>query len=217
VSDFSQVTEKGYDLNVAYVSGDDLRQQITNDRTPATRRAWTHLDSTNSTVQPGGRERRPDPTDLNIVSANAYLGARGIVKALQAGADIIICGRVSDASPVIGAAWYWHSWTDHDYDQLAGSLIAGHLIECSAYVTGANFAGFTKFKQSAIIHPGFPIAEIHGDGSCVVTKHPGTGGVVNTETVRCQLLYELQGNVYLHSDSKAILQDVRVEQQDKDR
>ena len=76
-----------------------------------------------------------------LVSANAYLGARAIVKGLEAGADIIICGRVADASPVIGAAWYWHGWSDESYDALAGGLVAGHLIECSAYVTGANFAG----------------------------------------------------------------------------
>lgn len=132
-------------------------------------------------------------SSIPVVSANVYLGARGITQALQAGADIVICGRVSDASPVMAAAWYWHSWTAEDYDRLAGSLVAGHLIECSAYVTGANFAGFTNYSQDRLIDPGFPIAEISDDGSCVVTKHPGTGGFVNVDTVKCQLLYELQG------------------------
>lgn len=99
-----------------------------------------------------------------------------------------------------------------DYDKLAGVLIAGHLIECSAYVTGGNFAGFTNCDQNLLINPGFPIAEVHGDGSCIITKHVGTDGIVNVDTVRCQLLYELQGNIYLHSDCQAILDDVEVHQ-----
>lgn len=155
--------------------------------------------------------------DNKIVSANAYLGARAIVAGLRAGADIVICGRVSDASPVIGAAWYWHNWSDTQYDQLAGALVSGHLIECSAYVTGGNFSGFTELPFETTLHPGFPIAEIAADGSCVITKHEGTGGIVNTDTVRCQLLYELQGNIYLHSDSKAYLDAVKVVQEGKDR
>lgn len=146
-----------------------------------------------------------------MVSAHAYLGARGIVDGLRRGADIIICGRVADASPVIAAAWYWHSWSDSDYDRLAGALVAGHLIECSAYVTGGNFAGFDRYSIENFIEPGFPIAEIEADGSCTVTKHDNTGGIVDVDTVRCQFLYELQGNVYLNSDVSAILDDITVE------
>lgn len=156
-----------------------------------------------------------------IVSANAYLGARGIVTALRNGADIVIAGRVADASPVVAAAWYWWGWDDGAYDALAGALVAGHLIECSAYVSGGNFAGFNEAERygglDTFLEPGFPIAEVDGDGSCVVTKHEGTGGVVDVETVRCQLLYELQGNVYLHSDVKAVLDGVEVEEVGKDR
>lgn len=156
-----------------------------------------------------------------IVSANAYLGARGIATAFRHGADIVIAGRVADASPVVAAAWYWWGWDDSAYDALAGALVAGHLIECSAYVSGGNFAGFNEEGRygglETFLEPGFPIAEVDKDGACVVTKHEGTGGVVDVETVRCQLLYELQGNVYLHSDVKAVLDGVEVEGVGKDR
>lgn len=214
-----QIEEKQLDLRVAYISGDDLKQEVGPTMPADVKLLWPHLDSTNPSLN-----RPEDPTsqvtvssNVPIVSANAYLGARGIVGALKAGADIVICGRVSDASPVIAAAWYWHSWKATDYDQLARSLIAGHLIECSAYVTGANFSGFTNYDQSKVLDPGFPIAEIAGDGTCIIAKHPGTGGIINVDTVRSQLLYELQGNVYLHSDCKAILDDVLVEQVGSDR
>ena len=158
-----------------------------------------------------------DPINHPIVSANVYLGARAIVKAFESGADIVICGRVADASPVIGAAWYWHSWGDTDYDRLAGALIAGHLIECSAYVTGSNFAGFDQYGLDDLIDIGFPIAEIALDGGCVITKHEGTQGLVTVETVKCQLLYELQGNVYLNNDVKAYLDGITIDQVGKDR
>lgn len=154
---------------------------------------------------------------VSLVSANAYLGARAIVQSLRHGADIVICGRVADASPVIGSAWYWHDWSDTDYDRLAGALISGHLIECSAYVTGGNFSGFTEYEQDLFIDPGFPIAEIEEDGSCVIGKHEGTGGLINVDTVRCQFLYELQGSIYLNSDVKAYLNDIKIEQVGKDR
>lgn len=178
-----------------------------------------HLDAGNQLVKPGPRTYAFAEADAPVpmVSAHAYLGARGIVDGLRRGADIVICGRVADASPVIAAAWFWHSWGEGDYDRLAGSLIAGHLIECSAYVTGGNFAGFDRCPMDTLVEPGFPIAEIEADGSCVITKHEGTGGLVDVDTVRCQFLYELQGNVYLNSDVSAILDDVVVEQAGKDR
>ena len=153
-----------------------------------------------------------DTVSKPVVSANAYLGARAITKGLELGADIIICGRVADASLVIGAAWWWHSWSETDYNELAGAFVAGHLIECSAYVTGANFAGFTDYDLESLIDVGFPIAEIERDGTCVITKHLDTKGIVNVDTVTCQFLYELQGDAYLNSDVKAILHDVQIEQ-----
>ena len=186
---------------------------------PTTKAELQHLDSGNPSVVHSELTYGFLNADEKVpmVSAHAYLGARGIVDGLRRGADIIICGRVADASPVIAAAWFWHDWTDNDYDQLAGSLIAGHLIECSAYVTGANFAGFDKFDLDNLVAPGFPIAEISKDGSCVVTKHPGTQGFVNLDTVRCQFVYELQGDMYLNSDVSAYLGDVVIEDEGNDR
>jgi hypothetical protein len=191
---------------------------------PSTKDALRHLDSGNPSAAPSeltyaflnNNSGKPVP----MVSAHAYLGARGIVDGLRRGADIIICGRVADASPVIAAAWFWHDWSATDYDQLAGSLIAGHLIECSAYVTGGNFAGFddeAKYNLDNLVVPGFPIADINQDGTCVVTKHPGTGGMVNVDTVRCQFLYELQGTTYLNSDVSAHLKDILIEDAGVDR
>lgn len=177
-----------------------------------------HLDSDNPDVRLPWNTLDPSKSkSITLVSANAYLGARAIVRGLRLGADIIICGRVADASPVIGAAWYWHSWKDTDYDRLAGALISGHLIECSAYVTGGNFSGFTEYEQEVFIEPGFPIAEIESDGSCVIAKHENTGGLINEDTVRCQFLYELQGNIYLNSDVKAYLHNVTVKSIGKNR
>lgn len=118
---------------------------------------------------------------------------------------------------VIGAAWYWHSWRDTDYDELAGALIAGHLIECSGYVTGSNFAGFYEYPLEDLYDITFGIAEIEKDGTCVITKHDAKNGFVNEDTVKCQFLYELQGNVYLNSDVKAILDEVQVRQESKNR
>ncbi|OJJ02586.1 hypothetical protein ASPVEDRAFT_42091 [Aspergillus versicolor CBS 583.65] len=217
------VSEKNLSLRVAYLSGDDMYPAL-GPNMPSTKDALRHLDSGNPSAAPSGltyaflnnNSGKPAP----MVSAHAYLGARGIVDGLRRGADIIICGRVADASPVIAAAWFWHDWSATDYDQLAGSLIAGHLIECSAYVTGGNFAGFddeAKYNLDNLVVPGFPIADINQDGTCVVTKHPGTGGMVNVDTVRCQFLYELQGTTYLNSDVSAHLKDILIEDAGVDR
>ncbi|KAI9933925.1 hypothetical protein MW887_004997 [Aspergillus wentii] len=212
------VREKRLEVKVAYLSGDDVYDQV-GPSMPQTREGLHHLDAdyqavTSSTLTYAFLNKsEPVP----MVSAHAYLGARGIVAGLHHGADIIICGRVADASPVMAAAWFWHSWSDTDYDRLAGSLVAGHLIECSAYVTGGNFAGFTGYPVEKFIEPGFPIAEIESDGSCIVTKHEGTGGMVTVDTVRCQFLYELQGSVYLNSDVAAHLDDIVVGDVGRDR
>jgi hypothetical protein len=182
--------------------------------------ALPHLDSVNQNVTPSPESflfAQPSIEPREIVSANAYLGAHAIHDALQSGADITICGRVSDASPVIACAWYWWGWGATDYDELAGALVAGHLIECSAYVTGGNFAGFDAIELDRFVEPGFPIAEMARDGSCVVTKHAGTGGMVTVDTCTSQLLYELQGNVYLNSDVKAYLDGVEMKQVGEDR
>ncbi|KAJ5933557.1 hypothetical protein N7454_005886 [Penicillium verhagenii] len=216
----SQISDKNLNLQVAYLSGDDL-YPLVGPNMPVTKEELLHLDSGNpSIVQPDLTYAFLNTTNdrpFQMVSAHAYLGARGIVDGLRRGADIIICGRVSDASPVIAAAWFWHNWNETDYDRLAGSLIAGHLIECSAYVTGGNFSGFDRYPSDDLVSPGFPIAEIAGDGTCIITKHPGTQGMVNVDTVRCQFLYELQGTAYLNSDVSAHIADVQVEDVREDR
>jgi hypothetical protein len=213
-----QIRGKGFNLKVAYLSGDDLHSKF-GPNMPRSKDELQHLDGDNRAVNPGPltyaflNSINPVP----MVSAHAYLGARGIVDGLRRGADIIICGRVADASPVIAAAWYWHSWSETDYDRLAGALVAGHLIECSAYVTGGNFSGFDRYPIEKFVKPGFPIAEIESDGSCIITKHSNTDGMVDVDTVRSQFLYELQGNVYLNSDVSAILDNIAIEQTGRDR
>lgn len=158
-----------------------------------------------------------DKGRMPIVSANAYLGIRAVKRGLEEGADIIICGRVADASPVIGAAAWFHGWSDTAYDELAGALIAGHLIECSTYTTGANFAGFFSHDIPELLDLGLPIAEIESNGECVITKHAELNGFVNTHTVECQLLYELQGTIYLNSDVKANIKNIKINDESKDR
>jgi hypothetical protein len=124
---------------------------------------------------------------------------------------------VSDASPVIAAAAWWHGWSDSAWDELAGALIAGHLIECSSYITGGNFAGFDKYDVKDLLNLGLPIVEIDNKGECVVTKHDTLPGFVTEDTVKCQLLYELQGNIYLNSDVKADITHIHIREQFKNR
>ena len=132
------------------------------------------------------------------LAANAYLGAWGIADCLRNGADVVVTGRVTDASVLVGPAAAHFGWEPSDYDALAGAVAAGHVIECGAQATGGNYAFFTEVAD--LTHPGFPLAEIHSDGSSVITKHPGTGGAVTTGTVTAQLLYEISGARYANPD-----------------
>ena len=205
------ITANDYDLNVAYVSGDNITGRV--------RSSLKKNGKLPDSFQDGSGKNHKDATFTadEVLASTAYLGARAIVKALENDADIIICGRVADAAPIIGAAWWWYGWKDTDYDRLAGAFLAGHIIECSAYASGSNFSGFNRFPLETFVDSGFPIAEVEEDGSCVITKHEGTGGMVTEETIKCQLLYEIQGNVYLNSDVTAVLDDVQIKQEGKDR
>ena len=132
------------------------------------------------------------------LAANAYLGAWGIADCLRDGADVVVTGRVTDASVIVGPAAAHFGWDRTDFDALAGAVAAGHVIECGAQATGGNYAFFTELAD--LTHPGFPLAEIHADGSSVITKHPGTGGAVTIGTVTAQLLYEISGARYANPD-----------------
>ncbi len=134
----------------------------------------------------------------SVLAANAYLGAWGIADCLRDGADVVVTGRVTDASVIVGPAAAHFGWEPSNYDALAGAVAAGHVIECGAQATGGNYAFFTELAD--LTHPGFPLAEIHADGSSVITKHPGTGGAVTVGTVTAQLLYEIGGARYANPD-----------------
>ncbi|WP_159084742.1 acyclic terpene utilization AtuA family protein [Dongshaea marina] len=197
------IREEGYELSVAYVEGDDIMHQLSDLQEKGY--AFNNLDN-----------GKPFSTlGCQPIAANAYLGGWGIVEALNRGADIVITGRVTDAAPVIAVAAWWHRWQQDDFDALAGSLVAGHLIECSNYVTGGNFPGFKQAGKLTSV--GYPIAEISRDGTSVITKGEHSDGLVNKETVITQLVYELQGRYYVNPDVTAVLTDIQIESQGDNR
>ncbi|WP_157890875.1 acyclic terpene utilization AtuA family protein [Mycolicibacterium goodii] len=149
------------------------------------------------------------------LAANAYLGAWGIVDCLNSGADVVVTGRVTDASVTVGPAAAHFGWARTDYDALAGAVAAGHVIECGAQATGGNYAFFTEIED--LLHPGFPIAEIGADGSAVITKHPGTAGRVDVGTVTAQLLYEIGGARYANPDVTLRVDSLRLDADGPDR
>ncbi|UIJ56838.1 DUF1446 domain-containing protein [Amycolatopsis acidiphila] len=149
------------------------------------------------------------------MAANAYLGGWGIAAALAEDADIVVCGRVTDASLTTGPAAWWHGWARDDWDALAGAVAAGHVIECGPHAVGGNFSGFTRIAN--MLTPGFPIAEVAADGSSVITKHARDGGEVTVDTVTAQLVYEIQGPRYLNPDVTVHLDSLRLSQDGRDR
>ena len=188
----------GLDVNVAHIEGDDLLGRV-----DELRPQLTNLDT-------------GDPFTAEAVSANAYLGGWGIATALSAGADVVVCPRVTDAAVVVGPAAWWWDWAVDDWDRLAGAVVAGHVIECGAQTTGGNYSFFHEIPDLA--EPlGFPIAEIDRDGSTVITKHPGTGGLVSVGTVTAQLLYEIGPPAYLNPDVITHFDTIRLHQEGTDR
>jgi len=176
----------GLPVNVAHVEGDDL---------VARRAEFGFAD--------------------DVLAANAYLGAWGIVDCLNAGANVVVTGRVTDASVIVGPAAAHFGWAPSDHDAIAGAVAAGHVIECGTQATGGNFAFFTEVPD--LMHPGFPIAEISADGSSVITKHPGTGGLVSVDTVTAQLLYEVGGERYANPDATLRVDSIRLSDDGPDR
>jgi Acyclic terpene utilisation family protein AtuA len=165
-----------------------------------------------------GDDLQPRAAELGLgtpLTANAYLGAWGIVDCLNDGADVVVTGRVTDASVIVGAAAAHFGWDRTDYDPLAGAVVAGHVIECGVQATGGNYAFFTEVPD--LSYPGFPLAEIEEDGSSVITKHPGTGGVVSVDTVTAQLLYEITGARYANPDVTARMDTIELADDGPDR
>jgi hypothetical protein len=193
----------GVTLSVAYVDGDNILERL-----PALQAAGHRLEHLDTGAA-------LDSWGFEPIAANAYLGAWGITEALRAGADIVVCGRVTDASLTLGPAAWWHDWPMDAWDELAGAIVAGHIIECGPHAVGGNFTGFTTIPGA--MHPGFPIAEIAADGSSVITKHARDGGAVTVDTVTAQLVYEIQGPLYLNPDVIVDIASVQIEQIAPDR
>ena len=193
----------GLHPKIAYLTGDDLLPRLGD--LIAGGQPLAHLDSGQPLAAAAGKP----------VTANAYLGGWGITAALAAGADIVICPRVTDASLVSGPAAWWHGWARDDFDALAGAIVAGHVIECGPQATGGNYSFLDEIRDRR--YPGFPIAEVAGDGSSVITKHPGTGGLVSRGTVTAQLLYEIAGPAYANPDAVAHFDTITVGRDGPDR
>jgi hypothetical protein len=193
----------GLNAKILHIEGDDLMPQL-------------------ESLQQQGHELRNLDTGRPLrelkarpLSANAYLGAWGIVEALNQGAEIVVCPRVTDASVVVGPAAWHFGWKRTDWDRLAGAVVAGHVVECGTQCTGGNYAFFQEVP--GLERPGFPVVEIAEDGSCVVTKHEATGGLVSVGTVTAQLLYEIDGPAYMNPDVVSRFDTIRLEQQGPDR
>jgi Acyclic terpene utilisation family protein AtuA len=168
-----------------------------------------------------GDDLQPRAAELGLgtpLTANAYLGAWGIVDCLNDGADIVVTGRVTDASVIVGAAAAHFGWGRTDYNELAGAVVAGHVIECGIQASGGNYSFFREIPAiPGLIHAGFPLAEVNADGSSVITKHPGTGGLVSVDTVTAQLLYEITGARYANPDVTARMDSVELSEDGCDR
>mgnify|MGYP000347167569 FL=1 len=199
----SILDEMNLSSRVAYIDGDDISKDL--QTLQADGEEFNNLDKKTSLKDSG----------YKVLTANTYLGAWGIKEALDQNADIVICPRVTDASVVIGPAAWKFNWQRNDYDQLAGALVAGHIIECGAQATGGNYAFFQEVKSFKNI--GYPIAEIHEDGSCVITKHKNTGGMVSVGTVTAQLLYEISTTEYLNPDVTGHFNTLKIRQIDEDQ
>ncbi|WP_141286922.1 acyclic terpene utilization AtuA family protein, partial [Pseudonocardia saturnea] len=203
-TDLAALAERlGLSPRIAYVHGDDLIGRL--DDIQAAGHSLAHLDTGVALADAG----------VDPVSANAYLGGWGITEALRAEADIVVTGRVTDASVVVGPAAWWHGWERTDFDAVAGAMAAGHVIECGPQATGGNYSFFEEVTDRR--YPGFPVAEVAADGSSVITKHADTGGLVSPGTVTAQLLYEIGEPAYPGPDAVAHFDSLRLTQDGEHR
>jgi hypothetical protein len=164
-------------LKIGVVRGDDILGRL--EEFAAAGETLANMDTGEPLTSVHGR----------VTSANVYFGAAPIVEALGAGCQVVLTGRVTDTALVLGPMIHEFGWSMTDYDRLAAGIIAGHIVECGAQCTGGNFqGGWREVADFAGI--GFPILEAEPDGTFVVTKHAGTGGLVDLRTVKEQLLYE---------------------------
>ena len=191
-------------LRIGVVEGDDLLARL-----PELVAAGHELRNLDSGAPIAGVLDR-------VTSANAYLGARPVVEALADGAQIVLCGRITDTALALAPLVHEHGWAPDDWDRLAAGTIAGHILECGAQATGGNFTRFWEVPE--LWNVGYPIAEVAADGSFVVTKHPGSGGLVSVDTVAEQLVYEMgDPHAYVTPDVTADFTSIRLEQEGPDR
>jgi len=195
--------KQGLKPKIAYITGDDVLGKL--DEWQRTGHALAHLD----------RGRPLEDLRAPVVTANAYLGGWGIALALAKGADVVITGRVTDAALALGPAAWKFGWKRDDWDRLAAGVVCGHILECGAQCCGGNYSFFQEVPTYTKI--GFPVAEMEASGEFVVTKHPGTGGLVSVGTITAQLLYEIGGPRYLNPDVTARFDSIRLAQDGPDR
>ena len=188
-------------LRVAVVDGDDLRENIRGLQT-----------------QQWGEEKPLDLANTKILAANVYMGSQPIADALDQDPHVVVTGRVTDSALTLGPLMQHFGWAADDWDKMAAGVLAGHLLECGSQITGGYHADPGRKNVSGLAEVGFPIAEVEEDGSLVITKPVSSGGVVNTRTVKEQILYELDDpENYLTPDVTLDITDVEVEQIGPDR
>ena len=216
--------EQGIDMKVAAVYGDDMMPEKGGVATfDAFENDVVSFSPTSVTENTRDSDRLPTNNEP-IMSMNAYFGAKGVAAALEAGADIIVTGRVVDSAIVVGPLMYEYGWNSSQpnyYDLMASASLAGHILECGCHATGGNFtdwklAAFSPYGGYA--NMGYPIAEFEANGEFVVTKPERTGGLVTPATVAEQILYEtLDPALYILADVILDMRQVQLTQVAKDR